>query len=219
MNMGKQRPRVLLIDRDRLFGAALTTLLTTGMTVVGVHASVDAALADMDTGSEPDFIIVDPGQVAPAERANVLGRLRAAAPRAGLMVLSNDISPSALQASLQYGVDAHIAKSASLEQVRRAMHLVRHGQSVYPAQAAGLWGEPIQMSPTVETQAALSPREVQILACLLGGQSNKAIARRLSITESTVKMHFKNVMRKIKAANRTQAAVWAIDHGIAPLAA
>jgi two-component system nitrate/nitrite response regulator NarL len=62
----------------------------------------------------------------------------------------------------------------------------------------------------------LSKREIEILRCLLGGQSNKAIARNLSITESTVKMHFKNVMRKIRAQNRTQAAVWAIQHGISP---
>lgn len=219
MQLGKSRTRLLLIDRDRLFAAALTTLLTNDMSVAGIHASIDSALGELDSGPEPDHILVDPGPVPLADRANGLARLRAAAPACGLIVLSNDVGPAALQASLRHGVDAHVAKSASLDLVRRVLHLVKLGQSVYPAQAAGLWSDLMLAPPQVQTQAALSPREVQILACLLGGQSNKAIARRLSITESTVKMHFKNVMRKIKAANRTQAAVWAIDNGIAPLLA
>ncbi len=213
------RERVLLIDRDRLFGAALTTLLAGDMVVVGVFAAADAALSELDAGEEPDFILVDPGPVSPGERGNILARLRSAAPRAGLVVLSNDTGAQALQASLRHGVDAHLAKSASLEMVRRTLHLVRLGQSVYPAQATGLWGDLVLTTSRSPGASHLSPREMQILACLLGGQSNKAIARRLSITESTVKMHFKNVMRKIKAANRTQAAVWAIDNGIAPLVA
>jgi two-component system nitrate/nitrite response regulator NarL len=55
----------------------------------------------------------------------------------------------------------------------------------------------------------LSPREIQILNCLKEGAPNKAIARKLDITEATIKVHVKAILRKIGASNRTQAAMWA----------
>ena len=57
-------------------------------------------------------------------------------------------------------------------------------------------------------------RETQILRFLLSGYSNKAIARQLNIAEATVKVHLKGVLRKVNAANRTQAAIWALSHGL-----
>jgi DNA-binding CsgD family transcriptional regulator len=60
----------------------------------------------------------------------------------------------------------------------------------------------------------LSPREVEILKCLLCGSSNKVIARQLGIAEATVKVHLKSLMRKIRAGNRTKAAMWAISNGL-----
>jgi two-component system, NarL family, nitrate/nitrite response regulator NarL len=64
---------------------------------------------------------------------------------------------------------------------------------------------------------SLSPRESQILTCLVKGNSNKAIARYYNLSEATVKVHLKAILRKIKAHNRTQAAIWAIGHGFADL--
>ena len=58
----------------------------------------------------------------------------------------------------------------------------------------------------------LSPRETVILQSLMGGDANKVIARRLDITESTIKVHVKSILRKIGAANRTQAAMWANEN-------
>lgn len=58
----------------------------------------------------------------------------------------------------------------------------------------------------------LSGRESEILRCLVDGDSNKAIANRLGITESTVKVHMKSLLRKLKVSNRTQAALWANEH-------
>jgi two-component system nitrate/nitrite response regulator NarL len=63
-------------------------------------------------------------------------------------------------------------------------------------------------------QVDLTARERRILQCLVHGDSNKVIARILDITEGTVKVHLKTLMRKIAAGNRTQAALWAQSHGI-----
>ena len=63
-------------------------------------------------------------------------------------------------------------------------------------------------------EAELSPRECDVLTCLAQGKSNKAIARIYNLSEATVKVHLKAILRKIKAHNRTQAAIWAIQHGV-----
>src|SRR3546814_11940425 len=57
---------------------------------------------------------------------------------------------------------------------------------------------------------------MEILRCLVNGDANKVIANRLDITEATVKVHMKSLLRTIKAANRTQAAIWALNQGLAP---
>ena len=62
---------------------------------------------------------------------------------------------------------------------------------------------------------ALSEREIQILDGLVKGHANKVIARRCGITEATVKVHMKSILRKIRAGNRTQAAIWALENGYA----
>ncbi|MBL0408620.1 response regulator transcription factor, partial [Microvirga aerilata] len=58
----------------------------------------------------------------------------------------------------------------------------------------------------------LSPREAEILRSLMRGEPNKVIAKRLDVTEATVKVHVKAILRKVGAANRTQAALWATNH-------
>ena len=60
----------------------------------------------------------------------------------------------------------------------------------------------------------LSEREREIMGCLVHGKSNKVIARQLGITEATVKVHLKAVLRKLNVSNRTQAAIWAVRNGL-----
>ena len=63
--------------------------------------------------------------------------------------------------------------------------------------------------PAIRT---LSSREAEILQCLMQGAPNKVIARKLDVAEATVKVHIKAILRKIRVANRTQAAMWAVNH-------
>ena len=81
---------------------------------------------------------------------------------------------------------------------------------------ATFWTQMPTRKPASDARAIadkLSNRESEILHCLVDGSSNKAIARRLEITESTVKVHMKSLLRKINAANRTQAAIWGMEAG------
>lgn len=216
---------VMLVDHDRLFSAALATLISAGPFHVDAHASsADDALEVIARGSAPDLIVLAL-QDGLAEEIASIKRLREATP-ARIVVLADTVADRSLSLSLRAGADAYLNKSMSSDSLLRALQLVMLGEVVYPTHVASLLMAAANARPTIAPppvasavpSSDLSKREVQILRCLLAGQSNKAIARNLHITESTVKMHFKNVMRKINAQNRTQAAVWAIQNGLSPLA-
>jgi len=86
---------------------------------------------------------------------------------------------------------------------------------LYPAAGVGL-SDPIPDSGHGNVLSAvlkLSERETQILDGLVRGYANKVIARRCDITEATVKVHMKSILRKFRVGNRTQAAIWALEHG------
>lgn len=209
---------VLMVDRDLLFCAALgTLLLEDGYLPAAPLSGIDAAIEAIEAGQRTDFLVVEPhGEADAGER---LRRLRWLAQPSRLIVLSRESSDEMLHASLQAGADAHLSKTTSFDALRHALRLVHLGEAVFPARALELLEErPVENAEPWDgpLPGRLSQREMQILCCLLAGNSNKAIARRLAITESTVKMHFKNLMRKIDAQNRTQAAVWAVQHGIEP---
>jgi two-component system nitrate/nitrite response regulator NarL len=100
-----------------------------------------------------------------------------------------------------------------------AMPIVIAGQRTWPTvngcSASHLNGHTgdTQCVPTLRNRPRLSEREAQILNGLVQGHANKVIARSCDITEATVKVHMKSILRKIQVANRTQAAVWALEHG------
>lgn len=209
---------VTLIDHDQLFSAALEALLDgSPFRIAATAPTVAAGVASLKHPPSPDIVIVAAalldGGALPCLRAHTGARL---------VVLGSSSGGEPLAQALRGGADAYLDKGMSRESLIRALHLVALGEAVYPLSAAELLTTaapsppPAPAPPTADGGGMLSRRELQILQCLLAGQSNKAIARRLCITESTVKMHFKNVMRKIQAQNRTQAAVWAIQNGLSP---
>ena len=90
------------------------------------------------------------------------------------------------------------------------------GEKVFATELAKVWlsgGLEKRLHCAKKLDHNLTARESEILECLLGGDSNKSIARRLEITESTVKIHMKSLLRKINVQNRTQAAIWAMESG------
>ena len=225
--------RVMVLDRDRPYALGLTAVLQDGAQDVACFHTVQALQRAVRDEGPPDLIVVDPGPGPgmgdAGEPARMLRSLRAVAGDTPLAVLTTEGEDGELLAEgLAVGIVAHLSKDMPQPLLRRALGLVLQGQVVLPDQALsrlGLgWQPAAQGSAAIATAGpavgpdGLSRRESQILSCLLAGLANKEIARRLAISESTVKMHFKNVLRKTRAANRTQAAVWALEHGITPLA-
>jgi two-component system, NarL family, nitrate/nitrite response regulator NarL len=94
----------------------------------------------------------------------------------------------------------------------RSLLLVASGERVFPHDLALGRKSTASSFEHRSNDARLSPREKEMLSHLVAGQSNKLIARDLGITEATVKVHLKSVLRKIKVENRTQAAIWALEN-------
>jgi two-component system nitrate/nitrite response regulator NarL len=93
------------------------------------------------------------------------------------------------------------------------MHPTRQAVNGYGVSRLNGHESDTQLAPTLQNHPRLSEREAQILDGLVRGHANKVIARSCDITEATVKVHMKSILRKIQVANRTQAAVWALEHG------
>ena len=117
-------------------------------------------------------------------------------------------------------VDGYLVKAISCAPLAGALRLIAMGEKVLPSEVAEslthsipqiMWsGQENGLSGT-----PLSDRETEILRCLLDGDPNKLISRRLGIADATVKVHIKAILRKLRVRNRTQAAIWAANRGLA----
>lgn len=129
------------------------------------------------------------------------------------------------------GANLYFANSVSCDAFLKALELVMLGETILPPQLFTLIGSNGQgregMLPIcqrlhgdvsqriqADNTPPLSAREKSILRCMVDGDSNKVIARKIDITEATVKVHVKAILRKIRVHNRTQAAIWAMNNGV-----
>ncbi len=201
---------VFLIDPNRLFREGLKRVLdNTRFDVVGQAASLHES-----TASAADLILIDPA--AGDITAETFQTLRSSHPRARIVVLTAELNAQHLAVTLQAGANGYLRKDIAGEALMQSLTLVMMGETVFPTELAALLinsrtGSLIE--PPMHRKG-LSPREMQILRCLLNGSSNKMIANHLHITEATVKVHLKGLLRKINASNRTQAAIWAMNNGV-----
>lgn len=137
---------------------------------------------------------------------------------ARVLVLSGELSVDELGACLRVGAGGYLLSNISKEVLTHSLRLILLGETVFPSQLATAWatGQLRQTGNGGDTSRALevlTNRETEILGCLTEGSPNKMIARQLGITEATVKIHVKSLIRKIGVQNRTQAALWAIQVG------
>lgn len=209
----------LLVGRNRLFLEGLKSLLKGSSFEVCGEVSGVADIEDVVDGSDPDLILIElRGEVALL--VEDLRQLQDDMPDVPVVVLTDERDPRTLAACLNAGADAFLLKDISLEALIHSLKLAMMGQKVMPTDlAAALINGAVGVAPAsckrIE-EYGLSDREQEILRCLVYGDANKVIANRLDITEATVKVHMKSLLRKIKAGNRTQAAIWALNHGLAP---
>ncbi len=166
-------------------------------------------------GVSPDFmgarLIVIMGMnwlEDPAERDQLLEYFRLS-PQTAIAVIEDDLRLPQIVKGLECGVKGFIPTKISADLAREAIKLIMTGGQYIPASCllgAGVLNveNPIKLE---EKPRSFTPREHAIVEALRQGKSNKRIAHELSLSESTVKVHIHNVMRKLNAKNRTEAAI------------
>ena len=207
-----------VVGRNDLFRLGLKSYLkSSSFEVVGEATSFMEAVRKVDRENPPELLLLNlgPGSidfVAPGETfATYL-------PNTEVVILADTLSLDHITTCLKAGAGGYLLSDISCNALQQCLRLVLLGEKVFPSQLLSMWtnsnAKPRSEASTPARGAQnLSERESEILECLVQGASNKMIANRLNITEGTVKVHMKSLLRKIDAANRTQAAIWALNAG------
>ncbi|MDT8342867.1 MAG: response regulator transcription factor [Thermohalobaculum sp.] len=219
-------PSIGIIFHDRLFVDTMAAALDGGQ--------FQLAWTQRDTpedggvpSAQPCDILLVQAPIRAEQMDAVVGRLTPSGERTRVAVLTMAGEDDAtLALARDCGADAFLSSDMSLEAFLECLRLVALGVQVFPANASrkprahhngGAAQTPHGPPNGVNGHASeptLSNREIEIAAALRDGHSNKIIARKLDITESTVKTHLKAILRKIGAQNRTQVAIWAVENDL-----
>jgi len=204
--------RILLVDDHALVRQGLTALLSGApdLEVVAAVADGPSAVAAA-TELRPDVVLMDLSM--PAMDGIVATRaVLASCPTARVVVLTSFCENARIIAALDAGAVGYLLKDTEPEDVVRGVRDAAAGHApVSPRAATAL----LPGQSTGRTRAAdLSPREREVLSLVAVGLPNKSIARRLDISEKTVKAHLTKVFTALGVADRTSAALWAQRHGL-----
>jgi DNA-binding NarL/FixJ family response regulator len=207
----------VLLDQHPLWLQALEQVLTKiNVEVVGKATDPEKALAVIEE-REPDIFVTSIEM--PRSEMDGLACLRAARerlPELKAIVLSMYADPFYVDAALAAGALAYVVKTAEPEDIAAAIrqafeHSIHFAGSSGGAQVSALGADE-------ERRPGLTRRELEILRLVSEGHTNAELARMLWVTEQTVKFHLANIYRKLGVSNRTEAARYVFQHGLAEIA-
>lgn len=211
-----------LIEKNSLLREGLKSLLhKSGFQTVLEYSNVDDL--EKNNNKTPNYKLSIFSSDNPSDNAeHAIKILKKINPRARIVVLSETFNMEGMAASFSAGADGFLLKDISGEALIASLNLIMAGEKVCPTSMASLIASNQNhwlpdASREMDIDAQFSDRATEIIRCLAGGCSNKIIARNLGITESTVKVHMKSILRKLELANRTQVAIWALNNGIKPI--
>jgi two-component system nitrate/nitrite response regulator NarL len=229
--------QLLVVDDHTLFRRGLIALLSQDgrFEVIAQAADMGEALRCANR-CLPDLILLD-NHLPGVRGVDGIGALKAAFPGTHILMLTVSEDEDDLAAALQAGAEGYLLKTVESEHLCEAIIKVLAGESVIspemmtklvtafrakgmPAGAgpneALLPGPARRQNGVTESSgiALLSAREREILTLIARGDSNKVIARRLGIAETTVKIHVQHILRKLQLSSRVQAAVYAAGNGL-----
>jgi DNA-binding NarL/FixJ family response regulator len=195
--------RTVVIVNSSLEAAVLRQALRySGRLNVAGFVDAGSPCGEVIAGVDPALVVVEDGV-----STDRIKETRAAAPDAKIVALSRDLRPGTLEEAGNAGADAVIDRQVDLSTVGILIGQIVRG-TVYHTFATP---EP---GPLEGAATELTARELEILRCVASGATNGQIARRLWVTEQTVKFHLSNTYRKLRVANRTEASHYAYTHGL-----
>jgi DNA-binding NarL/FixJ family response regulator len=203
--------RVAIVDDHELVRAGLSELLSAADDIEVVATAADGAEAlDAVAQGGPDVVLMDLS-MPEVDGIEATRRVTEAHPDVRVVALTSFSDSAQVLGALDAGAIGYLLKDASPDELRGAVRAAARGESPLSPKAAGAVLASRGAQPA-ETE--LSAREREVLALVAEGLPNKLIARRLEISEKTVKAHLTSVFQQIGVTDRTQAALWARDHGL-----
>jgi DNA-binding NarL/FixJ family response regulator len=212
--------KILIVDDHVLIREALRGVLKEIQRGTTVLEAPDGrrALETVENQGEIDLILLDLN-LPDRHGLSLLTELRQQHPALGIVVLSALQDPADIRQALDLGALGYIPKSASREVMLNALRLVFAGGIYIPPEALALTDTSRNAPPrgdrpiVAPSEIGLSDRQLEVLALLMQGKSNKSICRTLNLMEPTVKHHVASILRALKVTNRTQAVVAANELG------
>lgn len=208
---------LLLVDDHALFREGLRTLLLKISPDVTIHeaASLEGAV-DECRSTQFRMVLLDLG-LSSSDGLDTLDAFRNSVPNVPVIVLSGDEQPQHIRSAIDRGAVGYVPKSHTADLMIAALRFVLSGGIYLPPSALDdeLGIESSARAANANAFARLSPRQQQVAHLLLQGQSNKAIARQLGLSEGTVKAHVSAIYQIVGARNRVEAVTLAAKSGIA----
>jgi two-component system nitrate/nitrite response regulator NarL len=219
---------IILLGKSTLLREGLARILRSAK--FRILASLSSADDVPPEKSSPAlFLIVHSGDTIDPVLKQI-GHLRNRAADGRIAIVSDHCRLEELTSAFRAGANGYFVNAVTCDRFIKSVELVMMGETIFPpaflsfvldsngaqlldADAKHSTDEPILLATEAPTAPLLSPREKAILRYIIEGDSNKSIARKIDITEATVKVHVKAILRKIRVQNRTQAAIWGINHG------
>ncbi len=203
--------RVLLADDHSVVrqGLRMFLALDPELEVVGEAADGAEALA-LAHQLRPDVVLMD--LLMPVmDGITAIGRLRRELPEVEVIALTSILEDDKVIGAVRAGAIGYLLKDTQADDLRRAIKAAAAGQVQLSPQAAARLMREVKAP---ESPEVLTERETEVLRLLARGQSNKEIAQGLVIGEKTVKTHVSNILSKLHLDGRTQAAIYALRHGL-----
>jgi len=211
--------RILICDDHTVVRHGLKSLIEIkpGLELAG-EATDGVEAVEMARKLKPDVIIID--LVMPRkDGVEAITEIKNENPGARILVLTSFGEDDKVFPALKAGALGYLLKDSSAEELVQAIRSVHQGESsLYPPIARKLVRRLSELSDgSASTEEPLTERETDVLKLLAHGLSNNQISQRLGIGEGTVRVHVVNILSKLKVANRTQAALYALRQGLVRL--
>ncbi len=200
---------MLVVDDHHVVRQGLEQLLTTTVDIEVVGTAANGLEAVEAVGRlRPDVVLMDLS-MPELDGVEATRRIAAQYPKSRVLVLTSFSEQSRILDAISAGADGYLLKHSDPDEITAAVRSVHAGDAPLDPKAARVLLDAGRM---LRETVALSEREREVLLLVRDGLANKQIARRLGITERTVKAHLTKIFQRIDVTGRTQAAIWATEH-------
>ncbi len=198
---------ILIVDDHPVVRQGLRAMLSSepDVTVMGMAASAREAIHLIER-KQPDVVLMDL-RMPEMEGTDAIAELRRIRPNIRILVLTNYGSDEYIVRATQAGAMGYLLKNTPQEEIVKAVRMVFHNERYVPEDIAQRLFEAIGRDE-------LSPRELEVLALVAQGCTNKDVGQRLFISDKTVRNHVTSCLLKLQAKDRTEAVTRAIERGL-----